>query len=662
MQAQLAHFRRLAQDAVGLDSVDPEAVRLALLIREVEQKLLELFSQGRMNGTVHTCVGQEFSAVAVAGQLQESDWVTSNHRCHGHFIAKTGNWKGLLDELMGLKSGVCKGIGSSQHLFAPGFLSNGPQAALVPVGTGIALHHVRRGARSITVSFIGEGTLGEGVLYESMNLASLLGLPQLFVCENNLYSQSTPQHRGVAGSIQARAQAFGIEYFEASTWDVPDLMAVARRAIDFARENRRPAFLLVRTYRLNAHSKSDDDRDRTEVDWFTAQDPLNRLLASSDGWRNVREEIHARIHAHILAARPERLESPDYVFDQLPRVTDLRLRPVVNEKVRMSAALNAAYRAALSAGAYMIGEDIEDPYGGAFKVTKGLSTDFPDQVLGTPISEAGITGLAIGLALMGAPAYVEIMFGDFVTNIFDQLISNASKFFHMYAFRANVPLRVRTPMGGKRGYGPTHSQSLEKFLVGIDNLAVFAVTSLEDPRPLIEAIDDLPVPAVVIENKVDYGRHLWQGSADYRFDKQGGALGTLIVSPVRHDPTVTVVTYGENAREIAEQLEQLFLESDHVVELIVPVMLHPLTVQPILDSARRTRRVVVVEDGSIAYGIGSEILAQLAEAEPGLACRRLGAEPVPIPSVVELERELLPSVRRLAALLVQAAPAVEIAP
>ncbi|MGL1788662.1 thiamine pyrophosphate-dependent enzyme, partial [Vibrio parahaemolyticus] len=81
--------------------------------------------------------------------------------------------------------------------------------------------------------------------------------------------------------------------------------------IDFARENRRPAFLLVRTYRLNAHSKSDDDRDRTEVDWFTAQDPLNRLLASSDGWRNVREEIHARIHAHILAARPERLESPD---------------------------------------------------------------------------------------------------------------------------------------------------------------------------------------------------------------------------------------------------------------------------------------------------------------------------------------------------------------
>ncbi|MBW9219830.1 hypothetical protein K1I43_15480, partial [Anoxybacillus sp. ST70] len=132
-------------------------------------------------------------------------------------------------------------------------------------------------------------------------------------------------------------------------------------------------------------------------------------------------------------------------------------------------------------------------------------------------------------------------------------------------------------------------------MVGIDNLAVFAVTSLEDPRPLIEAIDDLPVPAVVIENKVDYGRHLWQGSADYRFDKQGGALGTLIVSPVRHDPTVTVVTYGENAREIAEQLEQLFLESDHVVELIVPVMLHPLTVQPILDSARRTRRVVVVE-------------------------------------------------------------------
>src|ERR1700677_1229939 len=155
----------------------------ALLIRLVEQKFLDLFSKGMMNGTVHTCVGQEFSAVAVAGQLTENDWITSNHRCHGHFISKTKNWQGLIDELMGLESGVCKGIGSSQHLFAQGFLSNGPQGALVPVGSGIAFELSRTEARAISVSYIGEGTLGEGIVYEAMNLASLWSLPQLFVCE-----------------------------------------------------------------------------------------------------------------------------------------------------------------------------------------------------------------------------------------------------------------------------------------------------------------------------------------------------------------------------------------------------------------------------------------------------------------------------------------------
>jgi len=202
-------FRQLAADAPDIEaSLTSAAIRQALLIREVERTFLELFTRGAMNGTVHTCVGQEFSAVAVAGQLRPEDWVTSNHRCHGHFIAKTGNWGGLIDELMGLKSGVCKGVGSSQHLFSPGFLSNGPQGSLLPVGTGIALHQQRKSTTAITTSFIGEGTLGEGVLYEALNLAALWGVPQLFVCENNLYSQSTHQAQGVAGSIRGRAEAF----------------------------------------------------------------------------------------------------------------------------------------------------------------------------------------------------------------------------------------------------------------------------------------------------------------------------------------------------------------------------------------------------------------------------------------------------------------------
>jgi 2-oxoisovalerate dehydrogenase E1 component len=660
MNFNLDDFRDLARNAPAIEEgLSPESIRLAVLIREVESKFLDLFNQGRMNGTVHTCVGQELSAVAVAGQLRSGDWITSNHRCHGHFIARTGNWKGLIDELMGLKTGVCKGVGSSQHLYARGFLSNGPQASLVPVATGIALHHKHNGNSAIATSFIGEGTLGEGVLYEALNLAALWQLPQLFVCENNLYSQSTPQSAAVAGTIRGRAEAFGLRYFESDTWHAANLRCTANEAIDYVRNERKPAFLTVRTYRLNAHSKGDDDREPEEIAYFCAQDPLNRLLAASASWREIQAQIRDEIAAHVTAAPQAELTAPEYLPDQLPRGGNPGRIAIRNEDIRMNHALNRAYRNSIAAGAYMIGEDILDPYGGAFKVTKGLSSEFALRVLGTPISEAAIVGVGIGLALMGSPTYVEIMFGDFITHVFDQLISNASKFFHMYAFQASAPVRIRTPMGGKRGYGPTHSQSLEKHLLGIDNLAVFALSSLEDPGVALQAIDQLPGPAVIIESKADYARFLWQGDADHQTSKEGGDLGSILVTPLRHAATVTVVAYGDTAREIANQLKAIFIGTDQVVELVVPICLHPLDLRPILKSAQRTRRVVVVEEGSIAFGMGAEVLAQLHQAEPALACERLGAAPVPVPSILALERELLPSARKLMATLNAPAAMIE---
>lgn len=645
-------LRQLAADAPEISvEVPDDALHKAILIREVENQFLDLFAQGRMNGTVHTCVGQEFSAVAVAGQLAPEDWVTSNHRCHGHFIAKTGKWQGLIDELMGYRSGACMGVGSSQHLFATGFLSNGPQAALVPVATGIALHQKSAISGGIAVSFIGEGTFGEGVLYESFNLASLWQVPQLFVCENNLYSQSTPQSSAMAGTISARSAAFDIKYFEADTWHVADLLEIAKQAIRFVRAERKPAMLTVRTYRLNAHSKGDDDRDANEVGHFRRLDPLNRLLAASAQWRTVQGSIRLEIAEYVDARITSFLTADEYICDQLPRKRPEQSREVKNEKVRMVQALNRAYHDAIADGAYMIGEDIVDPYGGAFKVSKGLSTEFPSRVLSTPISESSITGVGIGLSLMGSPTYVEIMFGDFATHVFDQLISNASKFFNMYAFQVSAPVRIRTPMGGKRGYGPTHSQSLEKLMVGIDNVAVFALTSLEDPKSTIAALSTILAPAVLIENKVDYGRYLWQGMAEYTLTKTSPEFGALLVSPRYRRPTVTVVAYGDSAREIADALQELFIEGDSVLELIVPVLLHPFDMHPVLKSLRTTGRLVVVEDGSTAFGIGAEIVAQVAENMPGTRCSRIGAAPVPIPSILSLEKTLLPSIAKLAAVL-----------
>lgn len=645
-----SELKILAAKILDVSLIPESIIEEALLIRLVEQKFLELFSQGKMNGTVHTCVGQEFSAVAVAGQLTVDDWVTSNHRCHGHFISKTKNWQSLIDELMGLESGICKGVGSSQHLYAKGFMSNGPQAALVPVATGIALHKKINNLPGMAVSYIGEGTLGEGVLYESMNLASLYEVPHLIVCENNFYSQSTPQEIGVSGNILDRPKAFNIKTFEANTWDVPSLFSIAKDAIAYVRSGR-PAFLVIRTYRLNPHSKGDDNRDQSEIALFQEKDVLNRLL-KSDHWKKIQKKIERDIDDHIAAAPKKVLQFNDYVMDQLPRKTSAKLGLIQNDKKRMVQALNSGYRATLESGAFHIGEDIADPYGGAFKVTKGLSTDFPAQVKNSSISEAALVGMAIGMSLMGTKSFAEIMFGDFMTHTFDQIISNASKFHHMYAFQANVPLRIRTPMGGKRGYGPTHSQSLEKHFLGIDNVAVIAFSSLLDPEIVIDETNSMEFPLLLLENKVDYGKYLWSDTEDYQLLREQKPFGGLKLCPKTATPTITIVSYGETARHIADNLELFFTETDYIPELICITQMHPLDINLIDRCISKTKKILIVEDGSIGFGFGAEVLSRLIERGCHLEfALRVGAEAVPVPSIIALELEILPTINRIIALI-----------
>ncbi len=637
----LAEARRLASRNTDL-SLPENSIAEAILIRAVEERLLSLFSEGRMNGTVHTCVGQEFSAVCIAGQLRETDWITSNHRCHGHFISKTGIWGGLLDELMGLESGVCKGIGSSQHLYAPGFISNGTQGALLPVAAGMAIHNKRLGSDDIIASFIGEGTLGEGIVYETLNFAALQQLPQLFVCENNFYSQSTPQARSIAGTVESRAKPFGIATFSADTWDPANLTKVASEAIEFVRSGK-PAFLTVQTYRLNAHSKGDDDRNQAEIAFFRARDPLERLLAEPR-WQARQAEITEEVARHVRSAADKRLSRKAYLPDQLPRGGSEIVKPVTNPEARLLQCLNDAYASAVREGAVLLGEDIADPYGGAFTVTRGIDAANPGSVFTMPISEALIAGVAMGLALRGTPAYAEIMFGDFMSLTFDQILSNASKFHHMYGHQASCPARIRTPMGGKRGYGPTHSQSLEKFFVGIDNLMVMAVTSLLDPRPALQALAKEACPCVIIENKTDYARRLWAPSPAFKLQATQTKFPDLVISPVSGVPDVTIVSYGGLARELADSLEHIFRQTDCVPELICLTRLHPLDATAVMHSVAQSRRLVVAEEGSTPFGIGSELVCRvLTKTDGTIDARTVGADPVPIPSPKALEAKVLAS-------------------
>lgn len=280
-----------------------------LLIRQTEEMALRLFEQGRVSGTTHACIGQEANAVGIIGQLDPArDMVISNHRCHGHFLAFGGSVRGLLGEIMGLDSGVCGGLGGSQHIRHGGFFSNGIQGGGAPIACGLAMAAKRRGETGALVALcMGDGTLGQGVVYESFNMASLWELPILFLLEDNGWAQSTPRSGGVAGDIPARAGAFGIETREIESTDVRELFDFGREAIAFVRETGRPLCAVVHTCRLCAHSKSDDSRPKEVVECLWESDPLRLQEArlSPEEAADARSTVDARVADALAALRPE---------------------------------------------------------------------------------------------------------------------------------------------------------------------------------------------------------------------------------------------------------------------------------------------------------------------------------------------------------------------
>jgi acetoin:2,6-dichlorophenolindophenol oxidoreductase subunit alpha len=285
-----------------------EDLAALLMIRAFEEALLSLFSQGKLNGTTHTCLGQEHVPVALAPLLDADDHVFSNHRGHGHYLARYDDPAGLLAEITGRAGAVCGGAGGSQHLYRPGYVSTGVQGESLPVAAGVALHLRRCHDRAVAVAFIGDGTWGEGAVYEALNLAALWRLPLLVVVENNLIAQTTPVTAHMAGDIAGRAAAFGIEHALIRGHDLTAIRGALRPVIARVRARCGPAVIEFDTRRLGPHSKGDDARGEADIaeararDWhaaYRAQSPE----AFDEAERAQRERI-ARMVDDVLG-RPE---------------------------------------------------------------------------------------------------------------------------------------------------------------------------------------------------------------------------------------------------------------------------------------------------------------------------------------------------------------------
>jgi pyruvate/2-oxoglutarate/acetoin dehydrogenase E1 component len=300
----------------------------------------------------------------------------------------------------------------------------------------------------------------------------------------------------------------------------------------------------------------------------------------------------------------------------------------------------------------LLGEDVLDPYGGAFKVTQGLSERWPERVLTTPISEASLFGVAAGMALRGKRPVLEIMFGDFVALGFDQIVNGIAKFREMFDEQVTVPLVVRTPMGGRRGYGPTHSQSLEKLLLGVPGIRVVATSECHDLRGLlVEAVmDDHPV--FLIENKLMYGRPNRRPVDGYvdelRCVESDGPYPALTFSGNDFaEASATIATYGGMLPLALEAATELVLEHELFCEVVALSRLHPLDLDPVLESVARTGALVSAEEGGLTGGFGAELAArtqELAWDDLRRPVRRVAARDGIVPASRELEDAALPGV------------------
>jgi len=330
---------------------------------------------------------------------------------------------------------------------------------------------------------------------------------------------------------------------------------------------------------------------------------------------------------------------------------------VTGQPKRCVQILNEALHAIFAAreDVVLLGEDVLDPYGGAFKVTQGLSDAYPDRVLTTPISEASLFGVAAGMALRGQRPILEIMFGDFVTLGFDQVVNGISKFAEMYDDQVTVPLVVRTPMGGRRGYGPTHSQSLEKLLLGVPGITVVAASECHDVGALLTRAVEDDRPVFFIENKLMYGRpnrRPVDGHVDeLAVRESGGAYPALTFSATDFDEgSATIVTYGGMLPIALEAVTDLVLEHEVFCEVVALSQLVPVELGAVLESVARTGALVTAEEGTLTGGFGAEIAARVQEvawSDLRAPVRRIAARDGIIPSARPLEDAMLPSVDEL---------------
>ena len=300
-------------------------------IRKFEEKVNELYMKAFMPGLAHLYVGQEAVAVGVCEALRLDDYITSTHRGHGHCLAKGASIDRMFAELLGKEAGYCRGKGGSMHIADPASGNLGANAIVggsTGIATGAAFSSKMQGKDQVAVCFFGEGALGQGIVYEVMNMASLWKLPVIYVCENNMYSEYTKFSETLAGDVTERARAFGILTRSIDGQNVQAVYSAMQEMVARARHGEGPAFLECKTYRYYGHHVGDINREYyrskdEELEWKTQRDPLqilaDKLISQKLTDQSVLDQIQAAVEAEVESGVQFAINAP---YPDLSEVTE----------------------------------------------------------------------------------------------------------------------------------------------------------------------------------------------------------------------------------------------------------------------------------------------------------------------------------------------------
>lgn len=630
--------------------------------RMIEEKMLVLLRQGKL-AKWFSGIGQEAISVGTAMALDREEYILPMHRNLGIFTVRGIPLNRLFSQFTGKPGGFTKGRDRSFHMGTQeyrivGMISHlGPQLG---VADGVALGNLLKKNPHVTAVFTGDGATSEGDFHESLNVAAVWDLPVIFIIENNGYGLSTPSSEQFrCKQFIDKAIGYGIEGVQVDGNNILEVYNTVRSLASSMRERPRPVLLECMTFRMRGHEEASGTKyvPQELFEMWGKKDPIRNFedyllsegVIDDDFVSMVRAGIKEEIERGLEIAFAEKdIEADDVrelkdMFAPGPKSL-IQPGPGKSDKRFLDAITDGMRQAMMRhPNLVIMGQDIAE-YGGAFKATAGFVEQFGKmRVRNTPLCESAIVGAGLGLSINGCKSIVEMQFADFVTCGFNQIVNNLAKVHYRWGQHADVV--VRMPTGAGVGAGPFHSQSTEAWFFHVPGLKIVYPAFPDDAKGLLAASIEDPNPVMYFEHKALYRSINGDVPDDYYTTEIGKA------KTVREGTDLSIITYGLGVHWAMEILDK---HPDISADLIDLRTLLPWDETAVLESVKKTGKVIVMHEDTLTGGIGGELTARIAEkCFPLLdaAPVRIGALDTPVPMSSALEWSFLPKKRFEEALL-----------